>query len=106
MKKYMHLFLLVLLVYTANSQIYFSERYNYGNFLSMDFSHTLLQIEDGYIVPGGYGYRDSLYNRGGLIKIDRYGNELIKKQIVLPVVLKSAVLKWLKNKKPFWVSQI
>jgi len=82
MKKYMHLFLLVLLVYTANSQIYFSERYNYGNFLSMDFSHTLLPIEDGYIVPGGYGYRDSLYNRGGLIKIDRYGNELIKKQIV------------------------
>lgn len=51
----------------------------------MDFSHTLLQTEDGYIVPGGYVNKDSLaYNRGGLILIDRYGSELIKKQIVFP----------------------
>lgn len=30
----------------------------------------------------------------------------IKKQIILPMVLKNALLKWQRNKKPFWISQI
>jgi len=32
-------------------------------------------------------------------------NQLAKEK-VLPISLTKAVLKWLKNKKPFWVSEI
>jgi len=82
MKKYIQLILLSLIVNTANTQTYFSERYNYGNFLSMDFSHDILQTDDGYIVPGGFAYRDTLsYNKIGLLKIDHYGNSIINRVI-------------------------
>ncbi len=30
----------------------------------------------------------------------------IKRERVLPIVLKNSILKWLDNKKPFWVSEI
>ena len=35
-----------------------------------------------------------------------FSKNQLAKENVLPVMLKGAILKWLKNKKPFWVSQI
>ncbi|MFA5419916.1 MAG: hypothetical protein WC341_15795 [Bacteroidales bacterium] len=67
-------------------QSYFSKRYSYENSFTLDFCHTLLQTNDGYILPGGFVTYDSLaYNRGGIIETDRFGNELLKKQLYFPL---------------------
>ncbi len=71
---------------SAIGQTYFNERYSYENSFTLDFCHSLLQTNDGYILPGGFVTYDSLaYNRVGIIETDRFGNELLKKQLYFPM---------------------
>ncbi|PIQ34639.1 MAG: hypothetical protein COW63_03680 [Bacteroidetes bacterium CG18_big_fil_WC_8_21_14_2_50_41_14] len=82
MKKILNLVIIMLISLSGVTQTYFSERYNYAGWQSLDFSHDILRIDEGYIIPGGFAYNDTLsYNKIGIIKIDYFGDELLSKVI-------------------------
>jgi len=86
MKKAIKLIVLLCFSLTTFGQTYFSELYSYQDPFSLDFCHTLLQTENGYVFPGGFVTYDSLaYNRVGIIELNDHGNELLKNQLYFPM---------------------
>ncbi|MBL6944797.1 MAG: T9SS type A sorting domain-containing protein [Bacteroidales bacterium] len=59
------------------SQTYFSERYNLSGNNSIDFCDEVLEIEQGYLIPGGFDTEESsAFNKLGILVIDTLGNKL------------------------------
>jgi hypothetical protein len=86
MKKIFYLNILLLISTFTFGQTYFNERYSYENSFTLDFCHSLIQTNDGYVFPGGFVTYDSLaFNRVGIIETDRFGNDLLKNQLYLPM---------------------
>lgn len=82
MKIVNNLIILLFFSLTTFGQTYFNERYSYSSSQSLDFTHDLMHVEDGYIIPGAFTYMDTLaYNKLQLLKIDHFGNEILKNSI-------------------------
>ncbi|MFA5419267.1 MAG: hypothetical protein WC341_12495, partial [Bacteroidales bacterium] len=82
MKKVNNLIILLFFSLTTFGQTYFNERYSYSSSQSLDFTHDVMHVEDGYIIPGAFAYMDTLaFNKLQLLKIDHFGNEILKNSI-------------------------
>ena len=79
------LYLVVLWISTSGwSQTYFSEKYHYFGIHSADIATDILQVDDGYLVPGRFVLNDStFFPKIGIKKIDKIGNEVYAKYIGL-----------------------
>jgi len=77
MKKLLQLVFSVFIGISGVAQTYFNNNYSYAGGLTLDFCHDILQNDEGYIIPGGFDYLDTLsYNKIGILTTDRFGDEL------------------------------
>ncbi len=77
MKKLVIFFTILGLSTVSLSQTYFNERYNLNGSNSIDFCDEVLEIEQGYLIPGGfYPENNSALHKLGILVIDTIGNKL------------------------------